>query len=337
MKRFWPILVALTFAPLEPVIAADAPSSATAYLPAAGTNEVEIVRCEWFDARRDRKVPAKIYLPKSGRGPFPVIVFSHGLGGSRDGYAYLGRHWASCGYVSVHVQHKGSDDSVWKGKAQPLEAMREAIKDPASSANRPADIKFAVDQLEKINGETPPLRGKLDLKCLGMAGHSYGAWTTLAIAGESAALSGREAKFADPRFKAAIAMSAPAPTVKQKELLDRTFAAVKIPILHMTGTLDDSPIGETKAAERRVPFDHISGADQYLVTFSGGDHMIFSGRGRMLGDAKKDTAFQNYILMASSAFWDAYLKEDSRAKSWLAGGSFEKTLGKKGTFEKKAK
>ena len=39
-----------------------------------------------------------------------MIVFSHGLGGTRDGYEYLGRHWASYGYVSVHLQHKGSDD-----------------------------------------------------------------------------------------------------------------------------------------------------------------------------------------------------------------------------------
>ena len=259
----------------------------TGYTAQAGPHKVATLSEVWTDAARSREVPMKIYYPEDAAGPFPVIVFSHGLGGTRDGYEYLGRHWASCGYASLHVQHKGSDDSVWKGKAQPLQAMREAITDPSNSANRPADVKFAVDQLEKTNRETPALKGKLDLKRLGMAGHSYGAWTTLAIAGASAALPGREATFADPRFKAAIAMSAPAPTVKQTDLLDRTFAAVKIPILHMTGTLDDSPIGETKAAERRVPFDHITGADQYLITFSGGDHLIFSGRGRMLGDARE--------------------------------------------------
>jgi predicted dienelactone hydrolase len=292
----------------------------------------------WTDAARNREVPVKIYYPEDGAGPFPVIVFSHGLGGTREGYEYLGRHWASCGYVSVHLQHKGSDDQVWKGKSRPLEAMRESIKDLANSANRPRDASFAVDRLEKLNREKSPLQDKLDLKRLGMAGHSYGAWTTLAIAGENTVpLPGLDAKFTDPRFKAAIAMSAPVPGAKQKELLDRTFADVKIPVLHMTGTLDDSPIGETAAAERRIPFDHISGADQYLITFNGGDHMIFSGRGRKPGNFRKDPVFQKYILIAGTAFWDAYLKDETRAKSWLSGGDFEKALGKEGTFEMKLK
>jgi predicted dienelactone hydrolase len=307
------------------------------YTDIAGPHKVATLSEVWTDPVRDREVPVKIYYPEDA-GPFPVIVFSHGLGGSRQGYEYLGRHWASYGYVSVHLQHKGSDDKVWKGKIRPMDSLREAIKDPANSANRPRDVRFAVDQLEKLNRETPPLKDKLDMKRLGMAGHSYGAWTTLAIAGEEVAGSaGRESKFSDPRFKAAIAMSAPAPAVKQKEGLDRAFAGVKIPVMHMTGTLDDSPIGETSAAQRRVPFDHISGVDQYLIIFNGGDHMVFSGRGLMPGNFRKDATFQKYILTASTAFWDAFLKDNATAKSWLSGGDFEKSLGKEGTFDKKTK
>src|SRR3954453_8460143 len=78
-----------------------------------GTNQVKSVRYDWVDSKRGRPVPVKIYFPQSGPGPFPVILFSHGMGGNRDGYEYLGRHWASHGYVSVHVQHLGSDNSVW--------------------------------------------------------------------------------------------------------------------------------------------------------------------------------------------------------------------------------
>src|SRR5215510_6060681 len=92
--------------------------------PLAGqTNTVEILRTNWHDARRDRDVPAKIYSPNTGDGPFPVIIFSHGLGGSREGYEYLGRHWASHGYVSVHLQHIGSDNAVWQG-VPPSEIMQ---------------------------------------------------------------------------------------------------------------------------------------------------------------------------------------------------------------------
>jgi predicted dienelactone hydrolase len=317
---------------------AAAEDPAAAYNPPPGSLKVGTLSEVWTDAARNREVPVKIYYPAEGAGPFPVIVFSHGLGGTREGYEYLGRHWASCGYVSVHLQHKGSDDKVWKGKLRPMEAMRESLKDLSNSANRPRDVSFAIDQLDKLDREKPPLKDKLDMNRLGMAGHSYGAWTTLAIAGEVVVPAGaKETRFADPRFKAAIAMSAPAPGLKKKEQLDRAFSGVKIPVLHMTGTLDDSPLGETAAAERRIPFDHITGADQYLITFEGGDHMIFSGRGLKPGNYKKDPLFQKYILIAGTAFWDAYLKDDVRAKAFLAGGDFEKLLGKEGKFEKKVK
>ena len=109
-------------------------------------------------------------------------------------------------------------------------------------------------------------------------------------------------------------MSSPAPRDKTK--LDQTFGPIKVPCLHMTGTLDDSPIGDTKADERRIPFDHINAADQYLITFSGGDHMIFSGRGRMSG-GEKDAVFQNLILRATTAFWDAYLKNSKPRKGFF--------------------
>jgi Platelet-activating factor acetylhydrolase, isoform II len=44
-----------------------------------------------------------------------LIAFSHGIGGSRRDYSYLGRHWASKGYASLHVQHVGSDNALWSG------------------------------------------------------------------------------------------------------------------------------------------------------------------------------------------------------------------------------
>src|SRR6185369_7102161 len=115
------------------------------YKPVRGPGAVETVRFDWHDAKRDRDVPVKIYFPKSGGGRLPVIIFSHGLGGSREGYEYLGRHWASHGYVSVHVQHPGSDDAVWRNAAalDRMTAMRQAAADPRNAINRPLDVSFA--------------------------------------------------------------------------------------------------------------------------------------------------------------------------------------------------
>ncbi len=290
---------------------------------------------EWNDSIRNRPVPVKIYYPRTGDGPFAVIIFSHGLGGSRAGYEYLGRQWASHGYVSVHLTHIGNDTSVLKQSSRPLEALRKAAADLNNALARPKDVSFAIDQLTDMNKREGPFKGRLALDKIGVAGHSFGGYTALASAGETFILSGeREITLGDPRIKAAIAMSAPAKR-RENAWLDKTYGSIKIPCFHMTGTLDDSPIGETKAADRRIPFDHMSGADNYLLIFNGGDHMVFSGRLFKIAAREKDRRFQELILMGSTAFWDAYLKGDVPAKAWLSQGGFARALGNEGTLEKK--
>jgi predicted dienelactone hydrolase len=314
------------------------------YKKSAGPFAVETVLYDWVDLTRNREVPVKIYFPKTGdglpaealakAGPFPVIIFSHGLGGSREGYEYLGRHWASHGYVSVHLDHKGSDAEVWKADPQdPMKGMRESIADPRNALSRAFDVRFAIDRMAKLNREDSPFKGRLDLDHVGLAGHSFGAWTTLAVAGQTAAALERgKLKLADARVKAAIAMSSPVtPNAKRSD----AYAGIKIPILHMTGTKDMVPILMPDAADRRIPFDRITGADQYLVTFEGGDHMIFPGHKRVMGGGEKDPVFHDLIRQTSTAFWDAYLKNDAKARTWLADGGFEAVLGKDGKFEKK--
>jgi len=304
------------------------------YQIGAGPYSVEVIRSDWQDTKRDRNVPVKLYFPKTGDGPFPVIVFSHGLGGTREGYEYLGQHWASHGYVSVHLQHIGSDDAVWRDAraADKMGAMRRAAANPSNALNRPLDVSFAIDQLEKLNQETSPFQNKLDLGRIGVAGHSFGAYTTLAIAGQTFFPGGGSAtSLADPRVKAAIPMSAPVSASKRR--LDEVYAKIKIPCLHMTGTKDSSPIGDTKPEERRLPLDHSNSSDQFLITFQDGDHAIFSGRGRLLANPK-DEQFHRLIRASSTAFWDAYLCGDSRAKSWLLK-DLKTALGGDGTFEVK--
>ena len=113
------------------------------YKKDAGPLAVAVTRYDWVDsARNNRPVPVKIYSPEKGAGPFPVIVFSHGLGGSREAYEYLGRHWASYGYVVAHLQHAGSDDQVWKGQERPGVALGQAARDTRNAVARPLDPLF---------------------------------------------------------------------------------------------------------------------------------------------------------------------------------------------------
>ncbi len=48
------------------------------------------------DEKRSREIPIRVYLP-TGQAAEPVVVFSHGLGGNREGSAFLGKHWAARG------------------------------------------------------------------------------------------------------------------------------------------------------------------------------------------------------------------------------------------------
>ena len=301
----------------------------------AQTNSVETQRAIWHDAKRNRDVPVKIYSPQSGRGPFPVILFSHGLGGSREGYEYLGEYWAAHGYVSVHLQHLGSDDAVWRdvGLLKRKRAMQKSATDPQNAINRPRDVSFAIDQLERLNRDASPWQHQLDLERIGVAGHSFGAFTTLASAGQVFMPgTAKQGSLADPRIKAAIPMSAPTP--KNKSRLDDVYAGVRIPCLHMTGTKDSSPIGDTAAEERRLAFDHCKNSDQFLITFKDGDHMIFSGRTTRTNPS--DENFQRLIQQSSTEFWDAYLRNDPKAKSWLTN-EFKGILDDAGNFEIKLK
>ena len=323
------LLLAAPAAIAKSVVAKPAPAaSPKTYKADPGPSVVTATLLDWHDASRSRPVPVKIYAPATGAGPFPVIVFSHGLGGSRNGYEYLGRHWASWGYVSVHVEHLGSDTAAITKGGRMRKNLQEAAGDTRNAVARPLDVRFVLDQLEKLNQGGSPLSHRLDLTRVGMAGHSFGSWTTMAVAGQRF---GQETNFTEPRFKAAIAMSTPVP--KQKDY-DRVYRDVHIPILHMTGTEDDSPVGETKAAERRIAYDHIQGVDQYLVTFQGGDHMVFSGR-LFQTERPKDPVFHSLILQGTTAFWDAYLKGDAAARDWLARGGYAAVLGADGKLEEK--
>ncbi len=325
-------LVVLAWLAIAPLHLAAATNSIRT---GASLAAVGFARYEWLDSKRGRPVPVKIYYPQTGSGPFPVIIFSHGLGGSREGYEYLGRYWAARGYVSVHLQHVGSDAAVWQDTplTNLMSSLRKSAANRDNAANRPLDVSFAIDRLEKLNQENSPLKNRLDLARLGVAGHSFGAFTALAVAGQVFITPGdQEISYGDPRVKAAVAMSAPVPA--RKNTLDRAFGKIKIPMYHLTGTLDSSPIGDTRPAERRVPFDHILGAEQYLLTLSGGDHMIFAGVSRSL-TPETEKQFKDLICESSTAFWDAHLKGDAKAKAWLTN-DFKTALSTNGVVEIKA-
>ncbi|MFM7181951.1 MAG: alpha/beta hydrolase family protein [Verrucomicrobiales bacterium] len=268
---------------------------------------------EVTDASRDRKLPVRVWLPASEKAE-PVLIFSHGLGGNREGAAYLASHWTARGYVVVCLQHPGSDDAVWKSAkaGERLPAMRQA----ASGENlllRAGDVPAALDQLERWNTEKGhALFGKMDFSRVGMSGHSFGAMTTQLLAGQT--LVGKS--FADSRVKAAVVMS---PSPFQFGDPKRALAGLKMPCMLMTGTLDDSPIGNTSPEERRLVYPALPPGDKYELVLDKARHGAFSDRALPGEGLRRNPNHHKVILALSTAFWDAYLRGDAGAKTWLAG------------------
>lgn len=300
----------------------------------------------WRDAARARDVPVKIYYPAAATPEkLPVILFSHGLGGTREGYSYLGEYWAARGYISLHVQHAGSDDAVWRDARRPIKAMRDATTDPQAVRARPRDLVFALDQLEKLAADPSfILHDRLDLTRVGAAGHSFGAFTVMTLTGWQPGAPGLAVN--DPRIKAVVALSTPA--ARRDSAETSGYASVRLPVLHFTGTEDTDQVGgASDAAWRRIPFDRTTAAPAWLVTLEGGDHMVFGGplggegsgkRDGLLArrrDASRDPEFHALVQTATTRFWDALLKNEADARAWIDGPGLTAAAGPLAKVERK--
>lgn len=249
----------------------DAALAAVLPMPDAARYEARYI--DWQDTARNRPVQAKLYLPADTAGPVPLVVFSHGIGGSREGYTYLGKYWAANGYASLHLQHAGSDRNVWLGNPLAIVSRLQDAAQETEAIDRARDLRFALDQL--LAGE---LAARIDGSRIAVAGHSYGANTMLLVAGARVEREGRAMDFSDPRIRAAVLISAP-PFYGERDP-QAILAHVRIPTLHITATADDIPIPGyySGLADRAGVFAATGSAHKALAVFKEGSHSIFTDR-----------------------------------------------------------
>lgn len=233
---------------------------------------------DWFDGQRQRQVPAKLYLPaaEAAAGSLPLVVFSHGIGGSRDGYSYLGRYFATHGYGSLHVQHVGSDRQLWLGNPFTLPARLSDAAQDSEALNRVQDLRYALDTL--LASQEGAL---FDTRRIAAAGHSYGANTTMLMAGARVEQQGQKVSLLDPRISAAILISAP-PFYGMGDP-SRILAGIAVPTLHITATDDVIQIpGYVSGLQDRLDIFKAMGSERaapkVLAVFRDGSHSIFTDR-----------------------------------------------------------
>lgn len=130
-----------------------------------------------------RKYEVDVYLPQSKSvitsEPYPVIVISHGLAEDRNSFVYIAQHLASYGFAVAAFDHPVANSKQFQqflaGIASPPQ--------PTELIDRPLDVKYLLDELQRLSETDSRFKNKLNLQKVGLIGHSLGGYTALALAG----------------------------------------------------------------------------------------------------------------------------------------------------------
>jgi predicted dienelactone hydrolase len=164
---------------------ANSPSSAELQdLQALGPIQFSVQTMTLVDTSRNRTYPADVYLPdlnSATSASVPVAIISHGFGASRKDFADVAQHFASYGFAVALPEHIGSDTALQQAVLQG-KATQALI--PTEFIDRPLDITFLLDELERRNQSE--WQGRLNLQHVAMLGHSFGGYTALVIGGATA-------------------------------------------------------------------------------------------------------------------------------------------------------
>ena len=255
-----------------------------AAVPMPDDSAVQNHYLDWHDTTRNRPVAAKLYLPANRETgsqiagkKLPLLLVSHGLGGSREGYSYLGKFLATQGYACLHLQHVGSDRSLWTGNLLSLVSRLQAAADESEAIHRVHNMRFALDQLL-----ASPWGDHIDPLQIAAAGHSYGANTCLLACGATvqriSSAGMQTLNYRDARIQAAVVISAP-PFYGMGDM-HNILAPVKVPTLHITSTGDEIvvPGYHSAPADRISVYEATGGPRKALAVFKEGSHSMFTDR-----------------------------------------------------------
>lgn len=121
-------------------------------------------------AQPERTLETSLFVP-DGPGPFPLIVFSHGLSGHPTKFSHLLTAWATAGFVVA-------------APAFPLtnETVPSSSKNWTGLASQPGDVSFVIDRMIAADHDpADPLAGKIDTDRIGAGGLSLGGATTYGV------------------------------------------------------------------------------------------------------------------------------------------------------------
>ena len=226
-------------------------------------------------ASASRPLPTRILFPAGGQAgtPYPLIVFAHGSGGLGTGYDVLLRTWAAAGHVVAAPAFPIARDDAAAGEWQ------------QDLPKLPGDMAFVIDEVLRLNADAgSSLGGAVDPNRIGVAGHSMGGMTALAVAGNTCCH--------DARIKAAVILAGRETPFGSGQFWSR----IKTPLLLVHGDADYSVV----YADGRKAFANAP-PPRFLLTIVNGDHGTpFTG--------DPDNAQAGLVTDVTLDFFDHYLR-----------------------------
>jgi predicted dienelactone hydrolase len=294
------------------------------------------------DTSRNRQFYVLVFQPQQPRpGKTPVIIMSHGLGSKPEDFAPRAKHLASYGFLVALPQHPGSDtEQVEKLK----EGLSAAYYLTSEFLNRPKDLSFTIDELERRN--QAEFGGRLDLQNVGVAGHSFGGYGVLAVAGATYDFDflqkqcdrsfgyldtsllmqcqvlkfPREAyNFRDPRVKAVFALN----PVNYAVFGPKGLGQITIPAILVGGS--DDPATPT-VLEQAQSFPLLGSSTKYLALAEGQAHVnlanLDAGMVHTLDSIKgldlaSPTLLQSYGDALLLAFFETFIVGNASYKPYM--------------------
>ncbi|RIL02559.1 MAG: hypothetical protein DCC71_16310 [Proteobacteria bacterium] len=200
--------------------------------------------------------------PVTGFVGLPLVVFSHGNCGVSFQSTPLMEMLASHGFFVVAPNHTGNSVNECIGTSGP---------DPfeVSARNRPLDVSFLIDLLTaRSRDPADPLYARINERQIGVAGHSFGGYTALAMASGIEDASLGDAIPPDRRVRA-IAPIAPA----SRFFDDAELAGIAVPTLLLVGSEDSTtPVDDNVTR----PWALIGASAVYRAEIVGAEHLHFA-------------------------------------------------------------
>jgi len=305
----------------------------------------------FFDLSRARMLKTDIYIP-SVQKPAAVIVISHGLGSDSGSFEYLANQLASYGFGVIVPNHPGSDAKQLRSL---LGGRTSEVADPQELINRPLDIKYLLDEMERLSNSDSEYKSRLNLQQVGIVGQSLGGYTALALAGapinyqqldkncapgalnqswnislllqcEAAKLNHTQSNFRDERIKAAIAVN----PITSSIFGQASFSQIKIPVM-IVASSDDTVA--PSFSEQIQPFTWLTTLDKYLVLLKGGTHFSTIGSSSQGSDpvplpsriiGQDPSQARRYLNILSLSFFKTYVGQVSPYRAYLNSFYIEK-------------